>query len=441
MNLVPSMNRRHLVLVALFMVVRLGLSILVYRNPGPAFFPDSPGYERLGIGLLQGTAYGWIADDKTELFRPPGYPAFIALTYGLLGRNAGSLALLQLGLGGVIIFLLYDLGFRLHSPRAGLVAAGLYALDPFSAIWGLAVLSETLFTALVFFGLYGLVRWHLERREAWLVFAGMAGGLSALVRPIGLLLLPLWALMVFLTDRRRQRPEVSLSLKSSDTNTIIFSMVFLLIVIPWSIRNKIVWDVLNISNVATRNLERYLAPAVIAERDGVSLEEARLILMPPDDLSAASRTAWYADVIWSNPFHYASAHLKGTLRTIAGIEYTGWFEFLELPAERAGMLLALESGDPIGILERFAAQISKQLEVSVVALISLGYQILLYVAALLGFRKMYRRQPWTIALLVATGLILILVPGVVGEDRFRVPIQPILALMAGVGIVSSKSRQ
>jgi len=44
-------------------------------------------------------------------------------------------------------------------------------------------------------------------------------------------------------------------------------------------------------------------------------------------------------------------------------------------------------------------------------------------------------------LLAATGAILILVPGVVGESRFRVPVQPILALMAGVGLVPTESRQ
>ena len=418
----------------------MSLSILVYQNPEPAYFPDSASYERLGNGLLAGTAYRSTSVDEAELFRPPGYPAFIALAYGLLGRNAGSLALLQLGLGGLIIFLIYDLGLRLHSPTAGLVAAGLYALDPFSALWSLAILSETLFTVLVVVSLYGLIRWQLERRAAWLVLAGLAGGVSALVRPIGVLLLPLWALITFLMDWRRWRPEKSTSLKASVRSTLIFGVAFLLVVMPWSVRNKIIWDVLGVSSVSTRNLERYLAPAVIVERDGVSLEEARSNLTPPTGLSNPSRAAWYAEVIWSNPLHYARAHLKGMLRTIAGIEYIRWFEFLEQPAERAGLLLALEAGDRIGILERFAAKIANQPIVAVAVLISLGYQILLYIAALLGFRRLNRRRPWTVALLAATGAILILVPGVVGEDRFRVPVQPILALMAGVAVRLKRTR-
>ncbi len=435
------MRKSHIITVTLFAVARLGLSILVYRNPGPAFFPDSAGYERLGIGLLQGTAYSWTANDDTELFRPPGYPAFIALGYGLLGRNAGSLALLQLGLGGPIIFLLYHLGLRLHSPRAGLVAAGLYALDPFSTLWGLAILSETLFTALVVVGLYGLVRWQLERQVAWLVLAGLAGGVSALVRPIGLLLLPLWALIVFLAGRGLKLSARSLSSHAAVKNTLAFGVAFLLVVMPWSVRNKLVWDVFGVSSVAARNLEHYLAPATIAERDGVSIEVARGSLIPPTGLSRASRTAWFTGVIWSNPWHYAKAHLKGTLQSIAGIEYIGWFELIGRPAERPGLLMALQAGDPGEIVRRLAGSLADQPAVAAALVLSLLYQLFLYIAALLGFRRLYRRQPWTVALLVATGAILILVPGVVGESRFRVPVQPILALMAGVGLVPTESRQ
>ena len=69
------------------------------------------------------------------------------------------------------------------------------------------------------------------------------------------------------------------------------------------------------------------------------------------------------------------------------------------------------------------------------------YQLFLYIAALLAFRRLYRRRPWTVAPLATTGAILILIPGVVGESRFRVPVQPILALMAGVGLAPTGSRQ
>ena len=103
--------------------------------------------------------------------------------------------------------------------------------------------------------------------------------------------------------------------------------------------------------------------------------------------------------------------------------------------------MALQAGDLGEIVRRLAGSLADQPAVAAALVLSLLYQILLYIAALLGFRRLYRRQPWTVALLAATGAILILVPGVAGESRFRVPVQPILALFAGLGLVPTESRQ
>ena len=319
------------------------------------------------------------------------------------------------------------------------MAAGLYALDPFSALWSLAILSETLFTVLVVVGLYGLIRWQLERRAAWLVLAGLAGGVSALVRPIGLLLLPLWALNAFLTGRGLKQPKRSPPSQAAVKSTLVLGGAFLLVVMPWSVRNKLVWDVFGVSSVVEHNLEHYLAPATIAERDGVSMEAARNSLIPPNGLSRSSRTAWFTGVISSNPWHYAKAHFKGTLQSIAGIEYIGWFALIGHPAERPGLLVALQAGDPGDIARRLAGSLADQPAVAAALILSLLYQLFLYIAALLGFRRLFRHQPWTIALFAATGAILILAPGVAGESRFRLPVQPILALMASVGLVPRDS--
>ena len=90
------MRRSHLVLVGLLAFARMSLSILVYQNPEPAYFPDSASYERLGIGLLDGTAYRSTSVEEAELFRPPGKAFIIGGVYSVLGRNPENLAWVQL---------------------------------------------------------------------------------------------------------------------------------------------------------------------------------------------------------------------------------------------------------------------------------------------------------------------------------------------------------
>jgi len=417
-----------LILIACLAVGRLTLSILVYRNPAPAYFPDSADYERLGVGLLEMTSYRWEAIDETELFRPPGYPAFIALVYGALGKYAGNLALVQLGLGGVIALLLFDTMRRLHSARAGLIAAALYLADPFSAVWALPVLSDTLFAALMAVGLYSLIRWRQGERGYWLALAGISGGIGSLVRPLGVLLLPLWAIFTLLGSIRiplSVRRQISRgSLKSS----ALFGTAFLGIVIPWSFRNELLWDTFGVSSVAQYNLEYYLAPAAIAERDRVSLEEARFRLDPPAELSGLARSTWYLKVIWENPLPYLKSHLRGVVHTAAGIEYVRWFAFLGEPAERLELLTELRSGGLLQGVAFLARASGEEPQVVTAFVLSLAFQLLLYISGFIGFRRLYGRSRWMALLVVATSLVFIVLPGPVGESRFRLPVQPMLAM-------------
>ncbi len=419
---------QHLILIASLAVGRLTLSILVYRNPAPAYFPDSADYERLGIGLLEMTSYRWEATDEVELFRPPGYPAFIALVYGALGKYAGNLALVQLGLGGMMALLLFDAMRRLHSSRAGLIAAALYLADPFSAVWALPVLSVTLFSALMAVGLYSLIRWRQWGRGHWLALAGISGGIGSLVRPIGVLLLPLWAIFTLLGCSRiplSGRRQIS---RGSLRSSVVFGIAFLGIVIPWSFRNELLWDTFGVSSVAQYNLEYYLAPAAIAERDRVSLEEARYRLDPPAELSGVARSIWHMKVIWENPLPYLKSHLRGVVHTVAGIEYVRWFAFIGEPAERLELLTELRSGGLLQGVALLARAFGEEPQVATAFVLSLAYQLLLYIASFVGFRRFYGRARWTSLLLAATSIVFIVLPGPVGEPRFRLPVQPMLAM-------------
>ena len=92
-------------------------------------------------------------------------------------------------------------------------------------------------------------------------------------------------------------------------------------------------------------------------------------------------------------------------------------------------------------MRRLGASLADQPAVAAALVLGLLYQLFLYIAAPLGFFRRDRRQAWTVALHAATGTILILVAGVFGESRSRLLIQPILALLAGLGLIPTESRQ
>jgi 4-amino-4-deoxy-L-arabinose transferase-like glycosyltransferase len=163
-----------------------------------------------------------LAEEEEQAWRSPSYPALVALVGG--GGSAWSrdaVVLLQALLFGVATFLVGATARRLWGPRAGLVAAALVALDPYTKRYVSLVLSETLGLVLTCALVYGVVRARERggpRAWAWI---GAVAGLLTLTRP-GLLVVPLVAGAVALI-----RPGERLR------RLVAFAGAFLLLVGPW----------------------------------------------------------------------------------------------------------------------------------------------------------------------------------------------------------------
>jgi hypothetical protein len=83
---------------------------------------------------------------------------------------------------------------RWFGPGIALLAAGLYALDPYSKRYVSLVLTETLTGFLVLAATYAFTRAWQERATRWWLAAGALAGASTLTRPVFALAVPLLAL-------------------------------------------------------------------------------------------------------------------------------------------------------------------------------------------------------------------------------------------------------
>ncbi len=122
------------------------------------------------------------------LHLPPGYSLFLAAILAVTDGSTSAAMLVQHLLGLAAGLLVYLIGRRLFGPLVGLVAALLTVLDVELALYGHAVMTETLFTVLLLSALAAaLLRWP---GSIWLKVAGfgMLAGTATLVRPTGLLL-------------------------------------------------------------------------------------------------------------------------------------------------------------------------------------------------------------------------------------------------------------
>jgi hypothetical protein len=190
----------------------LRLAYLLHVALPPSFrWHDPDFYLRGGRQLAEGP-HGWhwtfdavtisIAGRRHVL--PPLYPVFLSIfaSFPYLPLTA---LLGQLVLSLAAIVLIFELGRRLHSPRAGLIAAGsfsVWALNIFN-VWSTS--QETLYIPLIVLG-FVLVAKALatSRRRDWFL-AGVGFGFAALTRSMPLFFLPLAAVLhVGIGDDRRR---------------------------------------------------------------------------------------------------------------------------------------------------------------------------------------------------------------------------------------------
>jgi len=128
---------------------------------------------------------------------PPGYPVFLSLF--ALDRPAfpGNAGYAHPVLGAVLGAALFWLAARLHSRRAGLIAAGIGAVWLPNAGGGAEFFQEQLYLPLLALAFAATVdAWSREARPPWFVVGGVAFAAAALTRAMPLYFVPVVAAML-----------------------------------------------------------------------------------------------------------------------------------------------------------------------------------------------------------------------------------------------------
>ncbi len=274
--------RRNIPLLAIIgAVVIVRLFILAHmHSEDPRRFvdidPDSQKYERLAISILDDGEFALAdgASKRPEFLRTPGYPAFIAAVYGVFGRHPAAVIVVQVLLSGLLLAVVYRITAMLFSPRAGLYAAAIAALDPLHTDLALILMSDSLGALLTvvacFFGLLFLTK----NRSPWIALAfGAALALSTMIRPISYYLTLVIVVGLIVSHRAMQ-----LNPRQLATAIVAFLIPSLLLVGGWQVRNHQVVGSSTFSGITGRNMLNYRAAAVYALRHDVSRKDAAAIL-------------------------------------------------------------------------------------------------------------------------------------------------------------------
>lgn len=235
-----------------------------FRFPYPG--GDANHYRVLAEALVEKQAFV-IPSGIPESDRTPGYPMFLAVFYAIT-RNWVSVALLQSLLLAFVPILTYFLANRFFGRTVGLIAGFLTAIDPNRLFNSSILLSDGLFTLLFLASLLLFFKSiDTPTKFSWSILGvGLILGYATLVRQVGLLL-PLIFLSYLFFSKKVKFPNLKLA--------ALLMSGFLLVVIPWSVRNKIVFDSWQLSPEGLRIAAYHNVTAFLEFKSGKPSQESK----------------------------------------------------------------------------------------------------------------------------------------------------------------------
>src|SRR6266542_1053164 len=339
-----------------------------------------------------------------EVLRTPVYPLLLAL----FGARVVPVIVLQHVMNVALAVGIYFFALR-RGRFVAIAAAIIFAIDPPTIHYANKLLTETLFTALLF------IVFVIGGQARVPVLHGVLTGLLVITRPV--------AIVYFV---------VAAILRGHRRTTALFVAAALAVPLAWAVRNRIVAGNFTVSVIGANNLLLHRAAGAMAILDEGDfdkdleteqrdlLEEAHDIIEQKEHVAAAEdlpegvRAPYYSAlarrVILQHPVAFALLTLRGLLVNIFDSDW-----------------------DAIMMVSRFE---SRTIELAVDAFVAIVFAL-----AVAGIVALWSRDR-ALALLIAgtVGYFLLISAGGEAEARFRVPVVPEIVIAAACGLEALRRR-
>jgi 4-amino-4-deoxy-L-arabinose transferase-like glycosyltransferase len=206
---------------------------------------DTATYTELAHNWFRHGVYGFFNGHGIEpsLVRLPGYPLFLGVIFSVFGNHLSAALTIQALMDVAGCWLLWDCARREVSERAGWVVLLLAVFCPFTAVYAVTGLTESLSVFCVALAIWALARVVRAVREAagvWPLLLALAAaiGYGMLLRPDGVLLTAAFCGGLFWYTRKAVGRFRALRL------AVAAGVLAVLPLIPWTIRNYRTFHVL-----------------------------------------------------------------------------------------------------------------------------------------------------------------------------------------------------
>jgi len=398
------------------LLLRCGMMMIVFWHPD---IPrESDDYLQIAVTWLTNGAY------PTTLF-PPLYPLLCRLLLVLFAQQPRvvvmMIVLIQTLLGSLCILFTYIITTHLfrQSFYVPIIAAILVACDPLLLIYGVFLLTESLYTFLVLLAIMILSWIHTKKthRFLWDLGCGLVVGCAALTRSVGTLVLIPFGILILGTQEKPYERVLRLAITIGGAFVLIGG---------WSWHNYLIFNRFSPSSSGSYNIAAlWIGPAkslVEGKTPETNLKIWEQELKDKIREEPSSNNGFVlSEAAAQVALHWASEHpmavVKGFVRSqaimLVGPSISRYAEVLNLPEhELSYQVLKIGLSGIRGILE---------------LLCGIGF------FSLLSHKIKPHLQLWSLSLCILIGLHMV-AAGAGGYSRFIAPVVPYINIFAAFGV-------
>ncbi len=450
----------QLLLLAIYVLLNGMLMYFSAPNASYIYGGDAAAYVQPALGILQHG--GFVDPSSPEIpytFGTPLYSVFLAFFLGIFPWNQAMLLVVC-----VQIVMLYTTALLTRSfiyelfPKAAVICQALLLFNPNSLITTHLIQTETIFTLL--FILICKIVWNFGHngRLSQAAYVGCLVGMTALVRPVGLytaVLLPIaFGFLVLFPPG-----SIRFSVKKIALSAGIAVIAAIVTISPWYARNYFNFDEFFFTTNAGPYLhDQYLELLQVGH--GMTIEESvQTAQKMRDDFMREKNVDEntlsnhpnrknllfvdvYKDAILEQPL---SIHCKALIRSWARLFLSGgasnFRNYLGFEGQSLHQIFQQEKWQGIlSALELFWSRLHGGYLFLVV--VTLGYAVTSRIFGLIGLGLVFKEQNSRFLGIILVGQLSFFtaIYLYLGIDRFRVPLEPALAILASVGFVHLQAK-
>lgn len=419
------------------LLIYIVCSILLWlciAKPQGHYDVDSYGYDPIALHFAN---TGTLTDPNNIIsppIQPVGYHFFLGMLYRLFGYHFSVVVFVQIMLMVFSLILLISIAQKLFGNNIACVVGLLASLNLGFLIYPQLILAETLLLFLLLLFMHYYIRFLQEPNMIWLIYAGLILALSMMVKPVVLLfIIPLLIITYMAHD---------MSFKIRMRNLLLLSVCFSMPLMAYMGRNYVRYGAFAFAPMTQLNMYQCFLAKVISAVESVDQQDIIETKLTFTADQAFDQRGWDQARLY---FYYYISHyphmcvyiwIQNVLKTCLGLYSTQLKSMIDPPDHLPTHSFFNQSGSLLDRLYGYIVGATDRTSVVVLAWIELFYNIIRLIGASLGllivFNNKQKIYGWFFLSMMISFSI---VTGIDGCCRYRITFEPILLLLAAIGLV------